>query len=87
MIKLSIIVAIYNLEKCLKKCLDSLIKQQNQEIEIICINDGSTDSSKEILEEYELKDRRIKIINKKMVGFHQQEMLDYNMQKEHIYYL
>lgn len=68
MIKLSIIVTIYNLENCIKKCLDSLIKQQNQEIEIICVNDGSTDSSKEILEEYELKDSRIKIINKKNGG-------------------
>ena len=68
MIKISIIVSIYNLENYIRKCLDSLIKQKNREIEIICVNDGSTDSSKEILEEYKLKDSRIKVINKKNGG-------------------
>ncbi len=51
--KVSILVPIYNVEKYLKQCLESLCKQTLQEIEIICINDGSTDRSKEILEEYQ----------------------------------
>ena len=46
--KISIIVPVYNVEKCLPKCLDSLINQTLQDIEIICINDGSTDNSLEI---------------------------------------
>lgn len=61
--KISIILPVYNVEKYLGKCLDSLINQTLQDIEIICINDGSTDDSLEILEEYAKKDDRIKIIN------------------------
>ena len=61
--KISVIIPIYNTQKYLRKCLDSVINQTLKEIEIICINDASTDSSKKILEEYSLKDKRIKIIN------------------------
>ena len=61
--KISIIIPVYNSRKYLRKCLDSIIKQTLKEIEIICINDASKDSSKKILEEYSLKDKRIKIIN------------------------
>lgn len=60
---ISIIVPVYNTEKYIGKCLDSLINQTYQNIEIICINDGSTDGSKKILEEYTKKDKRIKLIN------------------------
>jgi len=60
---LSIIVPVYNTEKFLQKCLDSLINQTLKNIEIICINDGSKDNSLEILEEYSKKDERIKIIS------------------------
>ena len=49
MIKVSIIVPVYNTEKYLSRCLDSIINQTLKEIEIICINDGSTDKSFEIL--------------------------------------
>jgi len=66
--KISIIIPIYNVEKYLKKCLDSLIVQTLSDIEIICVNDGSTDSSLSILEEYCQKDSRIKIINQKNMG-------------------
>jgi len=62
MLKLSIIVPVYNTEDYLKKCLDSLINQTLEEIEIICVNDGSTDKSGEILKAYSKKDSRIKII-------------------------
>ena len=66
--KVSVIVPVYNVEKYLAKCLDSIINQTLKEIEIICINDGSTDSSKSILEEYASRDKRIKIINQENQG-------------------
>lgn len=50
--KLSIIVAVYNLEKYLPRCLESLVEQTLQEIEIICVDDGSTDSAPQIIDEY-----------------------------------
>ncbi|MBR1680398.1 glycosyltransferase [bacterium] len=67
--KISIIVPIYNVEKYLRECLDSLINQTLKDIEIICVNDGSTDSSAQILEEYKLKDSRIKVISKPNSGY------------------
>ncbi len=67
-IKFSIVVPIYNVEKYLSKCLDSLVNQTYSNIEIICVNDGSTDSSLQILEEYARKDERIKIINQENQG-------------------
>ncbi|MDR1554832.1 MAG: glycosyltransferase [Campylobacteraceae bacterium] len=60
-VKISIIIPVYNAEKYLQKCLDSVINQTLKEIEILCINDGSTDNSLSILEEYAKKDRRIKV--------------------------
>lgn len=66
--KISIIIPIYNGEKYLSQCLESLINQTLKDIEIICVNDGSTDNSLKILEEYAKKDKRIKIINKKNAG-------------------
>jgi len=56
------------MEKYLNECLDSVISQTLKDIEIICINDGSIDNSLIILKEYEKKDKRIKIINKKNSG-------------------
>ena len=60
--KISVIITVYNVEKYLPKCLDSIINQTYQNLEIICIDDGSTDSSPQILKEYAQKDSRIKII-------------------------
>lgn len=68
MIKVSIIVPVYNVEKYLGTCLESLINQSLKEIEIICVNDGSTDDSLLILEEFARKDSRIIIINKENEG-------------------
>lgn len=51
MVKVSILVPIYNVEKYLRECLDSLVTQTLQDIEIICINDGSTDNSLNIISE------------------------------------
>ena len=61
--KVSVIIPVYNAEKYLKKCLDSACSQTLKEIEIICVNDCSPDSSLEILNEYASKDNRIKIID------------------------
>ncbi len=60
-IKVSIIVPVYNVEKYLQSCMDSLVNQTLEDIEIICVNDGSTDNSLEILESYAKKDSRIKV--------------------------
>ena len=50
--KLSIIIPVYNTEKHLKKCFDSIVNQNNSEIEVIVVNDGSTDDSEVIIKEY-----------------------------------
>ena len=65
MVRLSIIVPIYNVENYLRQCLDSVVNQTLKDIEIICINDGSTDNSLKILKEYSKKDSRITVINQK----------------------
>lgn len=66
MVKVSVIVPIYNSEKYLKKCIDSLINQTLKDIEFILINDGSTDSSDEIIRSY--KDERIKYFKRSNHG-------------------
>ncbi len=66
--KISVIVPVYNVEKYLKQCLESIINQTFKDIEIICVNDGSLDKSRKILEEYKNKDSRIRIIDKKNGG-------------------
>ncbi len=68
MTKLSIIVPVYNVEKYLPKCLESLIKQTLKDIEIICVNDGSMDNSLAILKEFASKDSRIRIIDNQHQG-------------------
>lgn len=64
----SVIMPIYNTEEYLAEALDSVINQTYQNIEIICINDGSTDTSLQILEEYAQKDNRIKIHSQENKG-------------------
>lgn len=67
--KVSVLVPIYNVEKYLPECLDSLTRQSLKDLEIICINDGSTDSSSEIIKKYSKKDPRIVVITKKNSGY------------------
>jgi len=67
-IKVSIVVPIYNSEKYLVKCLDSLANQTLKEIEIICVNDGSKDNSLNIIKTYSNKDKRFVIINQENQG-------------------
>lgn len=66
--KISVILPVYNVDKYLRQSLDSLINQTLEEIEIICVNDGSTDDSAKILNEYAKKDPRIKVIHKENAG-------------------
>lgn len=64
----SILIPVYNVEDYLEKCMDSVISQTMNKIEIICVNDGSTDGSREILEKYKKKDKRIIIVDKENGG-------------------
>lgn len=66
--KVSIIVPAYNIEKYIKKCIESLINQTYKNIEILIINDGSTDKTKEIALSFEKKDKRVKVLTKKNGG-------------------
>lgn len=68
-VKVSIVIPIYNVEKYLRQCLESVINQTLKDIEIICVNDGSTDSSPDIIAEYAEQDPRIKIITKDNSGY------------------
>ena len=61
--KVSVIVPVYNAEKYLRQCLDTIIHQTLMNIEIICVDDGSTDQSLQILKEYLEKDHRIRVIS------------------------
>jgi len=64
----SLIIPVYNVEKYLRKCLDSAINQTLKDIEIIIVNDGSTDNCPGIIQEYAAKDKRIKVINQENRG-------------------
>lgn len=65
---ISIIVPVYNTAPWLRRCLDSICAQTYQNLEILCVNDGSPDNSAEILEAYAAKDSRIKVINQQNGG-------------------
>ncbi len=65
MVKVSVIIPVYNEEKYLEQCLDSICGQTLKEIEIICVDDGSSDRSPQILARYAEKDRRMKILTQK----------------------
>ena len=67
--KLSIVALVYNLEEYLPRCLDALVNQTLKEIEILCVDDGSTDSAPQIIEEYKLKyPDKIKVFHKENGG-------------------
>ena len=69
MIRVSVIVPVYNVENYLDEAMESLIRQTLKEIEIICINDGSTDGSLEILKKYAEGDERITVVDKENEGY------------------
>ena len=63
--KVSVVMPVYNVEPYLRQCLDSVLNQTLKEIEVICVDDGSTDASLDILKEYAAKDNRITVITQK----------------------
>ena len=78
-VKVSVIIPVYNAENYLQQCLESVADQTLQEIEILCINNGSTDGSSEILKEFKKRDRRIVVIDtkeSKEVAFARNKMLE-----------
>lgn len=66
--QISVVVPVYNVEKYLMECLDSLANQTFEDFEVICVNDGSDDSSPDILEEYASEDERFKIVSQENKG-------------------
>ena len=68
MAKVSVIIPVYNVEEYLHDCMESVVNQTLKDIEIICVNDGSTDNSRKILQEYADKDSRVKIIDQENQG-------------------
>lgn len=65
---ISVVIPVYNTAPYLEKCLDSVVKQTYQNLQVIIINDGSTDDSAEICQKFADKDKRIEFINKKNEG-------------------
>lgn len=66
--KVSVIIPVYNVENYLCECIDSILNQTLKDFELICVDDGSTDHSLEILREYEAKDARVKVLQQKNLG-------------------
>lgn len=66
--KITVIIPVYNVENYLERCLKSILYNTYTNLEIICVNDGSTDNSKKILEDYSQRDKRVVVINKKNAG-------------------
>lgn len=69
MAKISVIVPVYNVEKYLTECIESIRSQSLEDLEIICVNDGSTDNSLDILNNFAKQDKRIIVINKTNSGY------------------
>ena len=68
MVKISVVIPVYNTQNYLNECIDSVLNQSFKDFEIICINDGSTDNSLSILSDYEVSDERIKVISQQNRG-------------------
>lgn len=66
--KLSVVIPVYNAERYLRRCLDSVLAQTLRDIEVICVDDGSTDSSPSILDKYQALDGRVKVIHQVNAG-------------------
>lgn len=87
-VEISVIVPVYNVERYLSECLDSVLKQVEVEFEVICVNDGSTDSSLDILKKYANQDSRVKVFTKVNGGL--SDARNFGIEKangEYIYFL
>ncbi len=84
--EVSVIVPVYNAEKYLNKCVDSILNQTFEDFELILVNDNSKDSSGNICDEYREKDKRIKVIHKnnKGGGYPLHEILELMLLQESI---
>lgn len=88
MIKVSVIIPIYNVENYIRECVESVCRQTLQDIEIICVNDGSSDSSMSIVEEYAIHDDRVYIVNKENGGLSSARNAGLDVAKgEYVYFL
>ena len=88
MVRLSVIIPVYNVENYLSQCMDSVCGQTFEDIEIICVNDGSTDKSLDILKDHQKKDSRIQIISQENKGQSASRNIGLNMAKgEYIYFM
>ncbi|CQR58612.1 glycosyltransferase [Paenibacillus riograndensis] len=79
MCKVSVIVPVYNGEKYLKECMQSILNQSLFDIEVICINDGSNDATAEILDSYAKKDLRVKVVHKENSGYGKSVNIGFDM--------
>ena len=84
---ISVIVPVYNVESYLRKCLDSIVGQTYKKLEIILVDDGSTDGSGSICDEYAKEDHRIKVIHKDNDGVSSARNIGIEMSKVNIFYL
>ena len=86
--KISVIIPCYNVENFIGECLDSVINQTFEDVEILCINDGSTDNTLNILETYGERDSRIEIFSQKNQGLSASRNLGLEKAKgKYIFYL
>lgn len=84
-IKVSVIIPVFNVEKYLEQCIDSVLTQTLRQIEIICVDDGSTDQSLEILKKYAKKDSRITVYTKPNAGYG--HTINYGLERSHGKYI
>lgn len=82
--KISVIIPVYNTAPYLKRCLDSVLQSTYRNLEIICVNDGSTDESLSILEHYQALDDRVVVINKTTAAYQRHEIMGLHTRQEHI---
>ena len=87
MAKVSVIVPVYNVEKYLKQCLDSIVDQTLEDLEIVLVDDGSVDSSGTICDEYAKKDTRIRVIHKENGGLSETQLLQKELFQKAYYIL